>query len=70
MKLLKALFKLVFYYFVSVGFVAFGWNVILTKIMNVLVYNFGELCLLTLKLALSFIATPITLGLHYPKDKE
>lgn len=39
-----------------------------TKIMNVSVYNFGELCLLTL--ALNFIATPITLGLHYPKDKE
>lgn len=68
MKILEVLFKLVFYYFVSVGFVALGWNVILIKIMNIPVYNFGELCLLTL--ALNFIATPITLGLHCPKDKE
>lgn len=68
MKILEALFKLIFYYFVSVGFVALGWNVILTKIMNVPVYNFGELCLLTL--ALQFIATPITIGIHSPKDKE
>ena len=68
MKLLEILFKLSFYYFVSVGFVALGWNVILIKIMNVPVYNFGELCLLTL--ALNFISTPITLSIHYSKKGE
>ena len=59
MKIVEALIKCTVAYFLSVGFVALGWNVILTKIFNVPVFNFGEICWLTL--AISLLGTPITI---------
>lgn len=62
MKIVEALIKSVMMYFLSVGMVAIGWNLILTRLFGVSVLGFGELCLFTF--AIRCIYTPITIGLH------
>lgn len=66
MKVVEIIFKAVVMYFLSVGMVAIGWNLILTRLFGVSVFGFGELCLLTL--AISLVGTPLTIGRNVNKE--
>ena len=66
MKIVEALIKGIMMYFLSVGMVAIGWNLILTRLFGVPVFGFGELCLLTL--AIDLVSTPIVIGRYANKE--
>lgn len=66
MKVVEALIKGVMMYFLSVGMVAIGRNLILTRLFEVPVFGFGELCLLTF--AISLVGTPLTIGRNVNKE--
>lgn len=66
MKVVEALIKGIMMYFLSVGMVAIGWNLILTRLFGVQVLGFGELCLLTL--AINLVSVPITIGKYATKE--
>lgn len=61
-KVAKAIIKAIVTYLICVGMVAIGWNAILTYLFSVPMLSFGRLCLFTL--AISLIATPITISRH------
>lgn len=66
MKVVAALIKGVMMYFLSVGMVAIGWNLILVRLLGVPVFGFGELCLLTF--AINLLAAPIQIGRYASKE--
>ena len=66
MKEVEIIFKAVVMYFLSVGMVAIGWNLILTRLLGVPVFGFGELCLLTF--AINLLAAPIQIGRYASKE--
>lgn len=66
MKVVEIIFKAVVMYFLSVGMVAIGWNLILIRLFGVPVFGFGELCLLTL--AISLVGTPLTISRNVNKE--
>lgn len=66
--LIEVIFVAVLNFFMSLGFVALGWNLLLTKVfVSVPVLDFKELCMLTI--AINFIATPATIGASHVRNK-
>lgn len=65
---MKLLILIILEYLFSLLAVAIGWDVFLVRVFTVPVLGFKHLCLLTL--ALTFLATPITIKRYNPDEKK